>query len=245
MSTISDHLGLVSGPIGCLAVDAVPSPRTFAPGVLQLDLIGQVGPDKPISLAGVRRRIETAEFLHLHIRLRSPGGNSDEGLRLYEYLRALPHPISVIAVGECLSAAVDVLAAGSYRLATADAVLLLHQTARSRESLPDERLTAGSLTRVALDLAKTDERVIDLLHARTGFEREFFATEILTEDSFPISQALTCGLIHEIEGLSERVDPNWPEFVKSLPPNVHVAPRLRTANFAAACATAASLYQWS
>lgn len=243
MSTTSD-LGFVSGPIGNLAFDAVPSQRTFAPGVLQLDLTGQVGPDKPISLAAVRRRIETAEFLHLHIRLRSSGGNSDEGLRLYEYLRALPQPISVIAVGQCFSAALDILAAGSYRLATADCVILLHQTSRTRDSLP-ERVTSESLNRAAADLAKTDARIVDLLHARTGFDRDFFATEILTEESLPIAQALVCGLIHEVEGLSERPDPNWREIIKSLPPGLLIAPRLRTANYFAACATAASLYQRS
>lgn len=244
MSTISDHQGFVSGPIGMLPIEAAPSmpQRPFAPGVLQLELYGEVGPDKPISVEKIRRRLSVSTFDHLHIRISSTGGSSDEGLRLYEYLRALPQPISVIARGQCFSAALDILAAGSYRLATPDTVLLLHQTSRSRDSLTDERLTASSLTRVAMDLAKTDERIIDLLHARTGFGRNFFATEILTEDPFPIAQALTCGLIHEIEGFSERVDPSWPDFFKSLPPHVHVAPRLRTANYAAACATAASLY---
>ncbi|MGX1107841.1 MULTISPECIES: ATP-dependent Clp protease proteolytic subunit [Bradyrhizobium] len=237
MSTTSD-LGFVSGPIGNLAFDAVP--QTFAPGVLQLDLIGQVGPDKPISLAGIQRRLAT-DFCHLHIRIMSTGGNSDEGLRIYEYLRALPQPISVIARGQCYSAALDVLAAGSYRLATSDCVLLLHPTSRSRDSLP-ERVTSDSLNRAAMDLAKTDGRIVDLLHARTGFDRDFFATEILTEDPLSVAQALVCGLVHEVEGLSEQVDPNWPEIIKSLPTGLHIAPRLRTANYLAACATAASLY---
>jgi hypothetical protein len=37
--------------------------------------------------------------------------------------------------GHCYSAALDFLAAGSYRIASPDYVFLLHQTSRPRESL--------------------------------------------------------------------------------------------------------------
>lgn len=239
----SADLGFVSGPIGTLATDAGAPQRKFAPDVLHISLLGEVGPEKPISLAAIQRRLAVATFRHLHVTVTSPGGDSDEGLRIYEFLRALPQPVSVIAVGHCYSAALDILAAGSYRIATADCVLLLHQTSRARDSLP-ARITAEILNRAATDLARTDARVVDLLHARTGFSRDFFAAEIMTEEPLSVSGALDCGLLHEVEGMTQRVDPNWPDVVGTFPPQVYIAPRLRTSNYAAACRTAASLYEW-
>jgi ATP-dependent protease ClpP protease subunit len=230
-----------SGPIGTIR-DAAPKPLAFAPGLLQLSLSGKVGPDESISLARVKQKLSVVDFNHLHINLESSGGDSDEGFRLYDHLRGLPAPISVRVVGQCFSAGLDILMAGSYRFAAAQALFLIHPTSRTRDGLPD-RVTAHSLASASADLARTDVRVVDLLSNRTGTSREFFEQEIRNEEPITADVAFSCGLIHEITDLTFKVDPRWPALIRTQHfTNILINRRFFAPSFLGACTTAGTLY---
>ena len=166
-----------TGPIGTVGNTTAAKPLAFAPGVLQLSLSGEVGPAELISLAKVQQKLAGVDFAHLHIDLNSTGGDSREGFAIYDHLRSLPVPLSVRVTGQCFSAGLDVLMAGSYRFATAQALFLVHPTSRANSDLPD-RVTTHSLADAAAELARTDARVVDLLSNRTGTSRDFFEKEI-------------------------------------------------------------------
>jgi ATP-dependent protease ClpP protease subunit len=232
-----------SGPIGTIRA-AVPKPSTFAPGVLQLSLSGKVGPNEAISLAKVQQKLAGVHFDHLHITLDTIGGDSAEGFLLYDFLRALPAPVSVRVVARCFSAGIDILASASYRLANLEALFLIHPTSRTREEMP-ERLTTHVLAQASADLARTDTRVVNLLAARTGTDRAFFEKEISSEDPMTAADAIACGLIHEIPGLTPSVDPGWPDLVRSQQfGKIYIDRRLFAPSFLSACRTAGTLYAW-
>src|SRR3954469_19345475 len=79
---------------------------------------------------------------------------------------------------------------------------------------------------------------LPILVARTGYSREAFANEILTEDPLPEQVALEWGIVHEIEGQEPACDPRWPDIVAKAGPKPLAPARLLSANFLAACRAA-------
>jgi hypothetical protein len=101
------------------------------------------------------------------------------------------------------------------RKAKAGTEFLIHPTSRGREQLP-ERVTSEILQRQSDELAKMDERVVDLFHDRTQFARSFFENEKATEETLCAAEAIECGVLHELEGSTPRCDPAWPETMRRL-----------------------------
>jgi hypothetical protein len=101
------------------------------------------------------------------------------------------------------------------RKAKAGAEFLLHPTSLSREALP-ERVIADVSLKQADEIARMDERVVDLFADRTGFDHAFFETEKSTEESLGTAMAIESGVFHELEGSTPRCDPAWPESVKRI-----------------------------
>lgn len=233
----------LSGPIGTIHT-AAPKAMAFAPGVFHLSLSGEVGRDAPISLARVQQKLGGVDFAHLHIDLNSTGGASDEGFLLYDFLRSLPVPISVRVTHQCFSAGLDVLMAGAYRFAPTQALFVIHPTSRAGADLPD-RVTAHSLAEAAAGLARTDARVVELLSNRTGADRAIFEQEIQTEEPMTAAAAYQCGLIHEIPDLTPKVDPRWPEIVRTQQfGRILIDRKLFAPSFLSACQTSATLFDW-
>ncbi|MBR1151930.1 ATP-dependent Clp protease proteolytic subunit [Bradyrhizobium sp. JYMT SZCCT0428] len=232
-----------TGPIGTIHT-AAPKPLAFAPGVFRLSLSGVVGAAESISLAKVQHQLARVDFTHLHIELNSSGGDSREGFAIYDHLRSLPVPISVRVTSQCFSAGLDILVAGSYRFATAQAVFLVHPTSRTNSDLPD-RVTTHNLTEAAAELARTDARVVDLLSNRTGTGRDYFEKEIRNEEPMTAAEAFRCGLVHEIQDLTSKVDPQWPDLIRTQKfGTILIDRKLFAPSFLSACRTSATLYDW-
>ena len=231
-----------AGRLTAATVPRLARERSILQGVYVLRLNGEIGSDKSISLQRAREVLLGAgSFNHLHVQLTSTGGNVAEALSIYELLRAQPCTVSVEAIGQCQSAAMIILMAGSLRLARRDTVLLNHPTSNSRDTLPD-RITAKVLAERAASLAETDARIADLFASRTGFPAEWFLAEGSTEEYLSAADAIESGLLHEVDGLPCRVDPAWVRKAKILPQGIHFPAYLLTQNYIAACECAASLY---
>ena len=126
-------------------------------------LVGEIGRDKPISLAAVKdlvlREPEDAPKIIL---IRSSGGNVSEAFRIWEWLRALPTPLATVADKQCLSAALIIFLAGDLRIVNSGTTLLLRQTHMVADGLPSH-LNAQTLQRYTDDLKSDDNRILDLL----------------------------------------------------------------------------------
>jgi len=215
--------------------------RSFASGVFCLDLRGAIGEGEAICLRSVTERLSGRSFEHLHIRITSTGGDVREGFRLYSYLRSFPVPVSAEAVTQCLSMAMVLLMAGDFRFALADTEFLNHPTNSARETLP-QFITASILRDRAAKFDETDEQIANLFAARTGHHVEWFRDDAKTEESLGHADAILSGLLHEVVGLPQRINPAWAGVVKALPQGTYLPQYLRSANYLAACRAAASLY---
>ncbi len=186
--------------------------------IATLHLHGEIGSNKDFSERAVRRFLDSAEFnsaKHLHIDVASSGGDTDEAFSLYHIIRSLPISVSAEVTGPCESAACIVLMAASFRRARVGANLLVHCSATDSAAL-DGRLTAAVLASHAQDLRRVDARMTDLLAFRTGADRSWISREMATEDQMSHIDALSHGLLHEMDGLASIGDvkcqsANWTE----------------------------------
>ena len=194
-------------------------------------LSGEIGEKGPISLAAVKRRLLLQPDMPITILINSRGGNTNEAFKIYDYLRALPTPLATVADKNCCSAALIIFMAADFRLALPGAEFLLHELPR--------RLNARTLQRYADNMKSADHQVLDLVEARTGFNRCKFEEEMNDECVMSESFAIQSGLIHEWPGLN-RCDPTWPDHVREIQSAKMVLPQwLTSANYLAACRAAA------
>ena len=212
-------------------------------GILQINLAGEVGADKPISLASVSRKLALRDFRHLHIEIATTGGCSREAFLIYDFLRAQPVPVSMRAVGPCLSAGVVIFMAGDLRSASADAEFLLHPASLARGVLPAS-ITASALREHAERLSSIDARLVDLFARRTGWYPDWFAAEQETEEPLSVCDAINTGLVHEFDGYTVKIDATWPEraSLEASSRGVYLPPHLFTQNYYSACRCAGSLH---
>jgi ATP-dependent protease ClpP protease subunit len=185
--------------------------------VLELKLKGPIGEGESISASLIRGQLEAAagSFNAIHFTIDSQGGDFEESFAIYTMLRALPYPVAATAIRECCSGALLVFLAAGLRKAKAGTQFLIHPTSRGREQLP-ERVTAEVLQRQADELAKIDERVVDLFSDRTGYARGFFESEKTTEETLSTVAAIESGIAHEVEDFTPRCDSAWPENMRRL-----------------------------
>lgn len=207
-------------------------------GILTLKLIGSIGPDEPINAASVRRVISRGGFCHIHMIIASTGGDVREAAEIYAALRNQPVPVSAVARGYCYSAAVIIFLAASLRIASHDAVFLIHQTRHPRDAL-SEMVTASELRAAAEKLHALDEENAQLLADRTGSRIDLFRDEIKTETMLDVAEAISLGLVHSLEG--DELNPGWPEMARVPMPGIVCPPRVLTENFFDACRCAGSL----
>ena len=202
----------------------------------RINLRGEIGRDSPISLAAVKNLVlrhpeETPKMLVLN----SGGGSISEAFRVYEWLHALPVPLAIVADTRCCSASVIILMAADLRIANPGTQILLHGTHIDTESFPS-RLNAKDLQRYIDDLKGDDDRVCDLLSARTGSDRDRFEAEMADEFYMSEAVAVELGVIHEWRGLDRPVDPTWPEAARQIrAAGMILPPRLLSPSYMSAC----------
>ena len=240
---MTDRADNKSAAVLSLAPDAAHDTPARA-GVAVIRLTGEIGAGNSFSLALVKEQIGIAALAgpvrRLHLIINSTGGTTGEGFAIYDYLRALPLPISAEIAGRCESSAVVVLLAASFRRAHAGATVLIHRATFTREQLEPASLNAADLRAFAARLDETDNRIVDLLAARTGHDRAWFAQEICTEDPMSEADALLCGIVHEVEGIPTRCGSAAARHMAALAatPRVFVPARFMTPNFLDACRVA-------
>ena len=201
-------------------------------------LSGEIGEKGPISLAAVKRRLLLQPDTPTTIVINSRGGNTNEAFKIYDHLRALPTPMATVARQNCSSAALIIFMAADFRLAVPGTEFLLHESHMAADDLP-RRLNARVLQQYADNMKSVDRQVLDLVEARTGFNRCKFEEEMNDESPMLESFAIESGLVHEWPGLN-RCDPTWSNHVREIQSAKMILPRwLTTPNYLAACRASA------
>jgi ATP-dependent Clp protease protease subunit len=145
--------------------------------------------------AQMGRPLSGADMLVL---IDSPGGLEAAARRIFGALRGHHGRVSTKALGQCSSAAIEVLLAGDSREARADCRFLLHNGEARPERDDGIRWTAEAHAEAARLMAKADAKLADLYAERTGKPARRFQMEMQDERGIDATQALGLGLIHRI-----------------------------------------------
>jgi hypothetical protein len=133
------------------------------------------------------------------------------------------------------------LLAFDLRIANKNAEIMIHRTEIAPTSRGDKRWTAAELTDAAKTTTAADDEILDFIVGRTGFDREHLAREMKTETPMRLVDALKCGLIHEIAGVTGACSAEWPDRVKAFQGGgavVGLPSHMMTDNYIAACRAA-------
>lgn len=129
----------------------------------------------------------------------SDGGSTDEGLALYEFLRALPFELTFHAIGHVGSIAIPVFLAADRRLAVPDARFFFHEYSWTHPVAATITQTTMDEHTLLLQASITwSKRVIK---ARTNLkEADFKAKQLLQKPVLMSAAAATeAGIVHAVE----------------------------------------------
>lgn len=160
-----------------------------------LHLAGEIGRDRPISLARVEKFLAgIGPRAGFRLRLTSEGGSVAEAEQIAARIRAHRGPIEAHVPVKAHSAAGLILAAADRRTAAPGARLLLHATTFD---MPPGKLTAARLAALASFTIAADRRIADAL-AGTGMPKSAVRQCVARGTELTAAQARTLGLVDEV-----------------------------------------------
>lgn len=200
-----------------LANIARASRNSGAPFV-SLRIRGEIGKTSGTRAADVRKQLAAAPHANTILaHFDSIGGNVAEAFDMAAAI--LEHSAAkkkAVITGQCLSAAVVPLLAFDLRTANQKSEIMIHRNEVVPKPRGDRRWTAAALSDAAQTADLADNETLDFLASRTGYDREFFAQEMKTEKSMRLIDALKCGLVHEIAGVTQPCSAEWPDLAKAM-----------------------------
>jgi len=128
----------------------------------------------------------------------SPGGLEAAARRIFGALRGHHGRVSCKALGQCSSAAIEVLLAGDSREARKDCRFLLHNGELKPEAGDGLRWTAEAHAQAAKLMERFDAKLAEIYSERTGKAALRFKMAMADERGIDAASAMALGLIHRI-----------------------------------------------
>ena len=105
----------------------------------------------------------------INVLLSTPGGSVTQGLTLYNFIRALPIPITMYNIGNVNSIGNLVFQAGNRRIAAPESSFMFHGVGFD---VKNERLELSHLQDKMQSLKNDESLILDIMVKRTGMSRE-------------------------------------------------------------------------
>lgn len=145
-----------------------------------------------MTVIGQKLMAGTTEF---YILLSTPGGQVASGLTVYNFLRAVPVPITMHNIGNVDSIGNAIFLAAATRKACAHSTFMFHGVAYDLQNLRLEEKNARELLRgILADQNRIADIIVDRTNINSRRARQLFR-EARTKDA---NDALTNGIISEI-----------------------------------------------
>lgn len=155
----------------------------------------------PIDSGGVTRltaAINTFvndQFDAIYLCLSSAGGYVGDGVYLYHHIRALPIDICLHNTGTCASIAATLFAAGKKRLASPNAIFMMHPVTVGAQT---QQLSSEPLVSHLQAALAEEQRTESILRERTKLSDALLEARRRGELYFTAEKALEYGLIDSI-----------------------------------------------
>jgi ATP-dependent Clp protease protease subunit len=130
----------------------------------------------------------------IHLLIHSPGGNVNDGVALYNYLRHYPVDIATYNCGYVASAAAIAYLGAKKRVVSENGAFMVHKTT----SPPGFAGPIDRLKSVADSVAIDDSRVEAILRANIALTDEQWAIHRMADLTLSAEQGIQCGFAHEI-----------------------------------------------
>lgn len=154
---------------------------------------------RSFSALDLQAALRRDRFAPVVLTIDSPGGMSDEGLRMHEALRAHKGEVATRVQGRCDSAATLVLAAGRWREVPHDARMLIHMPAYD-EMQPGQRYDPAALRRLADTADAYAERMATAYASATGTPRHVWLGLMQGDTVLKPYDAAMYGLVNIVGG---------------------------------------------
>ena len=132
----------------------------------------------------------------VHLIISSPGGSINEGIMLYNYIKALPITVNTYNIGQVDSIATALFCAGQRRYSTNFSRFQLHPVTR-HQRLPNQ----WDVNRFgeAVGLLKADQDNIVRIISHTISQKQEFVMQLIEKHTTLLAcKALQIGLVHEL-----------------------------------------------
>jgi ATP-dependent protease ClpP protease subunit len=164
---------------------------------LYLNLIGN------IDFETVRPLVETLDAIRnddnvsqIALTLNSTGGGFYSAFGLFDYLKAYPKPVDIIAMGACQSSAAAVLQTGRRRLAHPHTFFWLHEGKYSIQDHKTVRLIQADIA----DFEMQEEVFVEILSSKASISKKQLKALCRSEHGFGAQEAIKLGLIDQLFG---------------------------------------------
>ncbi len=148
-----------------------------------------------INLNIVKDQIDTQKgFEEIMLHIHSVGGDVSEGFAIYDYLKSLGKPITSQIEGNCYSIATVIALAGSKRVMTPHAELLIHNPWGG--GIEGEK---QDFKKYAEQLEKIEQKIANFYASNTNLNQKQALDFMKVETTFTPQQALENGFITEIK----------------------------------------------
>lgn len=136
--------------------------------------------------------LDAISYDPIEIYINSPGGSVDDGLAIYDVIKAVHSPIVTVCVGNCSSMAAILLSSGEQRYAYQNSSVMIHQAAGGVTGNTDD------IKVYSKEIEDTNTRLAKILAKNTGQPLKKILKDIKIDKYMSANEALKYGLIDKI-----------------------------------------------
>lgn len=135
----------------------------------------------------------------IYLAFSSVGGTTADGVFLYNYIRALPVPVTIHAIGNVASIAVPIFVSAQTRICSEHVLFMIHPTS----IVTDTNFMSGERLNYMLQAALAEEDRSDgILRQRCSIPQDYLTARRFREVHFSAQDAVKFGVAHRLEELS-------------------------------------------
>lgn len=156
----------------------------------RIELRGEVGEAMASYVTRALLKMSEMSEEPIELYLSSYGGDANEGLAIYDAIRACPCDVHIIVSGKIMSAAFVILLAGDQRVAAKHTSFMMHSVSYGSDGTAKEH-------EISLNEGKRINNIfLDIATERTKRNRKWWYRSVLNHDKyFTVEEAIEIGIL--------------------------------------------------